>query len=54
MKSELQYLAELAIVDMKLDELQEDCGDLPLTIKVRKNYYDLVTAKETEQINTMT
>lgn len=52
MKSELQYLAELAIVDMKLDELQEDCGDLPLTIKkLEKNYYDLVaTAKETEQI----
>lgn len=52
MKSELQYLAELAIVDMKLDELQEDCGDLPLTIKkLEKNYFDLVaTVKETEQI----
>lgn len=52
MKSELQYLAELAIVDMKLDELQEDCGDLPLTIKkLEKNYFDLVaTEKETEQI----
>lgn len=52
MKSELQNLAELAIVDMKLDELQEDCGDLPLTIKrIEKLYYDhIATVKETEQI----
>lgn len=52
MKSELQYLAELAIVDQKLDELQEDCGDLPLIIKkLEKKVYDLdAVVKETEQI----
>jgi predicted nucleic acid-binding Zn-ribbon protein len=52
MKSELQYLAELAIIDMKLDELHEDCGDLPLAIKkMEKKYYDLeAMVRETEQI----
>lgn len=53
MKSELQYLAELAIVDQKLDELQEDCGDLPPLIikKLEKKVYDLdAVVKETEQI----
>lgn len=52
MKSELQNLAELAIIDQKLDDLQEDCGDLPLKIKkLEKQYYDEVaTVKETEQI----
>jgi uncharacterized protein len=52
MKSELQYLAELAIVDQKLDELQDDCGDLPLIIKkLEKKVYDLDNiVKETEQI----
>lgn len=52
MKSEIQYLAELSIVDLKLDELQEDCGDLPQKIrKQEKRYNDLLKiVKETEEI----
>lgn len=52
MKSEIQLLAELSIVDMKLDELQEDCGDLPNKIKLQeRRYYELVAiVKETEEI----
>lgn len=33
MKSDLQHLAELSIIDQRLDELQEDFGDLPHIIK---------------------
>lgn len=52
MKSEIQYLAELSIVDLKFDELQEDCGDLPQKIrKLEKRYNDLLNiVKETEGI----
>ncbi len=52
MKSELQYLAELAIIDQKLDELHEDCGDLPQIIKkLEKKANDIETmVHETEQI----
>lgn len=52
MKSELQYLAELSIVDMKLDELQEDCGDLPSKIKELEKRCNVLNAtiNETEQI----
>lgn len=51
MKSELQYLAELAIIDQKLDELHEDCGDLPQIIKkLEKKVNDLdMLVRETEQ-----
>ena len=52
MKSELQNMAELAVIDQKLDDLQEDCGDLPKKIKKleRQFYEEVATVKETEQI----
>ena len=52
MKSELQFLAELSLIDVKLDELQEDCGDLPNKIKSLERKYNEAVAKvnETQQI----
>lgn len=52
METQTDYIAALAIVDYKLDELKEDFGDLPDQLQKRKDAYDAAKklVDETETI----
>lgn len=52
MENQTEFIAALAIVDSKLDELKEDFGDLPEQVRVRQNSYDAAKklVNETEGI----
>lgn len=52
MENQTEFLAALAIVDSKLDELKEDFGDLPEQVQKKQNAYEAAKklAEETESI----